>query len=399
MSQTALSSLMLAHHAGQTLQQEFYTDTEIFRLEMEKIFLKSWLYTGHVSQIPRRGDYFLFRMDRESVIIVNSGNGEIRGLLNVCRHRGSRLCEADSGNQKLLVCPYHGWTYELNGALRGAGYAPADFDKKQFGLKQVRVRVFHGMIFINFAPDPVPFDDIEKDLDAPLKPFRLAEAKVAHRQNYPLAANWKLAVENYCECYHCKPAHPEYSIAHGRAIPHTEMVQALQPLMERAESCGLTRHSITKEWIASGPIGADRAFDRYPLYEAHVTGSRDGKPVAPLLGDIKSYDGGCTDMHIGPLTFYLAYCDHVVIYRFTPLSVNSCDCEITWLVRGDAVAGKDYHVADLTWLWDVTTIADKRIIEANAAGVASRFYEPGPYMPMEEYARRFVAWYLHALRM
>ena len=398
MTQTALASLMLAHNAGQTLQQEFYTDPEIYRLEMEKIFLKSWLYVGHISQVPNRGDYFLFRVDRESVIIVNAGNDGIRGLLNVCRHRGSRICAGESGHQKLLVCPYHGWTYELNGALRGAGHTPADFDKKQFSLKQVQVRVFHGMIFINFAADPVPFDDIEKDLDAPLKPFRLAETKVAHRQNYPLAANWKLAVENYCECYHCKPAHPEYSIAHGRAIPHAEMIAALAPVMERAESCGLTRHQVMKEWNTAGPVGADRAFDRYALYEGHVTGSRDGKPLAPLLGDIKAYDGGCTDMHIGPMTFFLAYCDHVVVYRFTPRSVDSLDCEITWLVRGDAVEGRDYKLADLTWLWDVTTIADQRIIEANAAGVASRYYEPGPYMPMEDFARRFIAWYLHALR-
>lgn len=398
MQQTSVAKLTLEHLPGQTLQQQFYTDPEIYRQEIEKIFLKSWHYVGHISQIPNRGDWFLFRMDRESVIITNAGDGAVHGLINVCRHRGSRICTEDHGSGSVLVCRYHGWAYEMNGALRGAGYTPDGFDRKKFGLKHVHVRVFHGMIFINFAADPVPFEDIEKELDEPLRPYRLAEAKVAHRQNYPLQANWKFAVENYCECYHCKPAHPEYSVAHGRAIPHAEMVEALKPVMERAEACGLTRHSVLNEWQASGPIGADRAFDRYVLYAGHVTGSRDGKPLAPLLGDIKGYDGGCTDAHIGPLTFYLIYCDHAVIYRFTPTSLDTCDCEITWLVRGDAVEGKDYSKADLIWLWDVTTIADKRIIEDNAAGVASRFYEPGPYMPLEDFARRFINWYLHAMR-
>jgi Rieske 2Fe-2S family protein len=398
MNQTSVAKLTLEHQPGQTLQREFYTDPDIYQVELEKIFFRSWLYVGHVSEIPDRGDYFLFQIDRESVIITNEGDDRIRGLVNVCRHRGARICSASKGSQKLLVCPYHGWTYELSGALRGAGYLPADFDRKKFGLKQVQVRVFHGMIFINFSADPVPFEDIERELEEPLRPYGLARAKVALRRNYPIAANWKLAVENYCECYHCKPAHPEYALAHGRAIPHAEMLPALKPVMDRAQSCGLTTHSITNEWITAGPVGADRAFDRYPLYEGHVTGSRDGKPVAPLLGDIRAYDGGCTDMHIGPMTFYLAYCDHVVVYRFTPRSLDTSDCEISWLVRGDAVEGRDYKLDDLIWLWDVTTIADKRIIEANAAGVGSRYYEPGPYMPMEDFARRFIHWYLHAMR-
>ena len=142
MTQTALASLMLAHNAGQTLQQEFYSDPEIYKLEMEKIFLKSWLYVGHGSQIPQRGDYFLFRMDSESVIIINNGNGQIRGLINVCRHRGSRLCSEAHGNEKLLVCRYHGWTYELDGALRGAGYAPAAIPTREiFGVQEIKIAV------------------------------------------------------------------------------------------------------------------------------------------------------------------------------------------------------------------------------------------------------------------
>lgn len=398
MSSTALSTLVARQPPGSSLLQPFYTDEEIFREELERIFFKSWLYVGHVSQAPNKGDYFLFRIAHESLIIVRGGDAGIRALVNVCRHRGSRVCMEPSGSRNLLVCPYHGWTYQLDGSLRGAGHTGDGFDKSRYGLKQVHVKVFHGMIFVNFDTHPVSFDPIEKDLDAPLKPYRLGQAKVAYRQNYPIAANWKLAVENYCECYHCVPSHPEYAVAHGRAVPREQMEEALKEVMERAEACGLTRHVVRNEWKASGGVGIDRGYDRYALFRGFVTGSRDGKPVAPLLGDIRDYDGGTTDMHIGPVTFYLAYCDHVVVYRFTPLTLDTCDCEITWLVRGDAHEGKDYKLEDLKWLWDVTTIADKRIIEHNAQGVHSRYYEPGPYTKMEDFARRFIEWYLDAMR-
>ena len=231
-----------------------------------------------------------------------------------------------------------------------------------------------------------------------LAPYDLAHAKVAHKQNYPISANWKLAVENYCECYHCAPAHPEYTVAHSRAIPYEEQAPLTEKVLERAPACGLTDIVVRKDWMASGGVGIDRSYDRYALLHGHVTGSRDGKPVAPLMGTINDYDGGTTDMHIGPVTFYLAYCDHIVVYRFTPLTVDSCDCEITWLVRGDAKEGVDYKLDNLIWLWDVTTIADKQIIEDNSDGVKSRYYEAAPYQPLEDFARRFIEWYLNAMR-
>ena len=145
-------------------------------------------------------------------------------------------------------------------------------------------------------------------------------------------------------------------------------------------------------------MGLDTEYQRYPLFEGYETGSRDGKPVAPLLGDLTGFNGAATDLQIGPMTFYLAYCDHVVIYHFSPHSVNSSNCTISWLVDADAEKGKDYKLEDLTWLWDVTTIADKRIIEANQAGVNSKFYEPGPYSKMEDLTQRFSEWYLDIMK-
>jgi Rieske 2Fe-2S family protein len=383
---------------GHALPRAVYHDPGIYESEIRRIFLRSWLYAGHAGQIPAKGDYFLFEVAGESVIVIRDGEGTIHALLNVCRHRGSRICDAPEGRESRLVCKYHGWTYGLDGSLKAAGFPPERLDKSRLGLKRLDVRVLQGLVFVNFDPEPAPFDLIERDLGPLLAPWRLEQAKIAHRQSYPIEANWKLAVENYCECYHCLPAHPEYSVGHGRAIPSKDYAAQLEDVLCRAELVGLSRAETRHSWLAAGPIGTDRDFERYPLLRGHLTGSRDGKPVAPLMGTISGYDGGATDLHLGPMTFGLAYCDHVVLYRFTPRRIRLTDCEITWLVDGMAVEGRDYDVAALTWLWDVTTIADKRIIERNQLGIDSRFYEPGPLSPMEDFTHRFLEWYVVNMR-
>ena len=116
--------------------------------------------SGTQSQIPQRGDYFLFNIAGESVIVVRDGEGQINALLNVCRHRGSRICDEATGRASRLVCRYHGWTYGLDGSLRAAGHTPAEFDKSKLGLRRLHARVFVGLIFINFDAAPAPFEAI-----------------------------------------------------------------------------------------------------------------------------------------------------------------------------------------------------------------------------------------------
>ncbi len=393
-----LNEVLGAWQGGTGLPGVVYRDPDLHETEIRRIFMKSWLYVGHGSQIPKGGDYFLFEIAGESVIVVRTADGGINALLNVCRHRGSRICDQPSGHESRLVCRYHGWTYGLDGGLRAAGNMPEGFDRSRLGLRRLNARVFMGLIFINFDEDPPAFEAIESDLAEPLRPYGLDRARIAHRQNYPIASNWKLAVENYCECYHCAPAHPEYSVGHGRAMPADQFASLLEEVMKRAPGVGLGTQTVRRSWLAAGTLGTDRGFDRYPLLRGHLTGSRDGAPVAPLLGSITGYDGGATDLHLGPMTFGLAYCDHVVLYRFTPRALRSTDCEITWLVNESAQEGRDYDRAKLTWLWDVTTIADKTIIERNQAGVDSRFYVPGPLSPMEDFTRRFLEWYVATMR-
>lgn len=398
MTQTDIDRLLDGQKHMHGLAQAFYRDPGVYARDIEHIYLNAWLYAGHQSEIPQPGDWFLYELERESVIIVRDNEGAINALVNVCRHRGSRVCLQSKGRSKRLACRYHGWVYDLDGALIAARQMEEGFDLSKHGLKRIHCELLQGMIFINFSSEPASFEPIQDQLGSCLAPYHLDTAKVAHRQDYPMQANWKLAVENYTECYHCTPAHPEYSRGHSLAHPDMESGEAYQALLAAAPACGLGDREINRIYLDAEGFGADYAYEHYPLIRGHVTGSEDGKPVAPLLGDIADYFGGCTDFQVGPVTFALAYCDHVVIYAFRPLGPDTSTCDITWLVRGDAVEGEDYDKERLTWLWDVTTHADKRIIENNAAGVNSRYYTPGPYSKMEHYTWKFIDWYLSAIR-
>lgn len=398
MDQAAIKELISKHPPKRALDQDFYTDPDIYERDLERIYMRSWLYAGHVSEIPKTGDWFLFELGKESVIIVRSKSDEINALVNVCRHRGSRIRSEAKGCSQRLTCPYHGWTYALDGSLLVAAHMKEGFDKSEKGLAKVRCEVLEGMIYINFDENASSFEPVRNNLTECLRPYRLDKARVAHRASYPIAANWKLSVENYTECYHCATAHKEYSAGHSLAKPEARSSDLMKQVMARAGACGLSDRAVNRIYLDAEGFGADYAYERYPLWNGHITGSNDGKPVAPLMGEIKDYDGGCTDFQVGPVTFALAYCDHVVIYRFTPVSKDRSDCDITWLVNGDAEEGKDYTKERLTWLWDVTTHADKKIIEQNALGVASRFYRPGPLSKMEEYTWLFLEWYLDTIR-
>ena len=396
MNEATLTRLIAERKAGHGLPRAFYHDPDIYQRDIERIFLNSWIYAGHQSEITRVGDYFLFELAGESVIIVRSDEDTVHALLNVCRHRGSRVCLDTSGCSSRLVCRYHGWSYGLDGQLLAAGQMPDNFDPAGYGLKQIQVERIAGLIFINFAAEPAPFCQLREDMDHCLDPYDLGRATVAHRASYTIAANWKLAMENYCECYHCRPSHPEYSRGHILATPREKWSVSQAEIDRQAAAAGFCDDTFDRTWL-HGRFGIECQHERYPLVHQHLTGSRDGQPLAPLLGEISEFVAAATDIQLGPALFGLAYNDHVVLFRFTPNAIDSTLCEVSWLVNESAVEGKDYQLEELTWLWDVTTIEDKQIIERNQQGVSSRFYQPGPFSKMEDFANRFVEWYLQAL--
>jgi Rieske 2Fe-2S family protein len=214
-----------------------------------------------------------------------------------------------------------------------------------------------------------------------------ARAKVARRGRYQVAANWKLALENYHECYHCGPAHPEFSVLHALARPRARKLRSV-------EECAGEALADFEAW-GPNPDGSEVArVMRSDLSDGVLTGSKDGALLAPLMGPA---DGACVFAELGYLSAFLAYADHGVVYRFIPRETLATEMEVMWLVDRDAEAGRDYDVDALAWLWDVTSLADKRIIERNQAGVLSRFYRPGPFSLMEPGARQYVERYVRDL--
>ncbi|MCB1366165.1 MAG: aromatic ring-hydroxylating dioxygenase subunit alpha [Rhodobacteraceae bacterium] len=391
------ASLIARHRPGHAMAQGFYTSDTVYADDIERIIMQDWHFAGLAGEIPDPGDFMLFELLDESVILSRGADGAIHALANVCRHRGSRVCLDRRGTARRFTCPYHAWVYDLDGSLRSARLMGDDLDRAALGLKKVPMELFHGMIFVSFAARPTSFAAIRADLDPVLAPFALERTKIACRKSYPVAANWKLLVENYNECYHCAPAHPEFRRAHPTHMDAARMQPFNDAMAPRAAALGIATEYIDKVGTLCPEGSVDYTFSRHSLYDGYATGSEDGQPLAPLLGNLAGYDNAASDLYVGLLNPMLIYNDHVVIYRFIPDGKDRSVQEIIWLVREDAEAGKDYHPDRLTWLWDVTTIADKAIIEDNQKGVASRYYDPGPLAEMEAYTARFLATYLDRL--
>ena len=382
-----------------SLDQKFYKDTSIFDLEKHNIFYNSWIFIGHESQIPNKGDFFVYKLLDEEIIVLRNKENKVKAFFNVCRHRGSRVCLEEKGNTSRFSCPYHSWTYNLDGKLLAAKSLREGIDKSKLGLHPCNIESASGMLLINLSDNPQSLKNLQSDLKEPFEMFGFKDLKVAAHKNYPIASNWKLAVENYQECYHCAPAHPEYSLSHSLKIEDEPgFDEAQEKMMNNLESCGLKDIEVNKDFSNKDPDQEQYAYSRYALFDGYMTGSKDGKPLAPLLGDIKEFNQGCSDFNIGPVSYFLAYCDHIVGYIFTPTSQDQCQCDIYWLVNKDAEENKDYDKESLMWLWDVTTYADETIIVNNQKGVNSIKYQSGPYTDKEQSTRRFIKWYLSELK-
>jgi Rieske 2Fe-2S family protein len=394
-----LASLIGARRPGHALARDFYTDSAVFDLDMERMLLRHWFCAGHLSSIPRAGDYLVVDLGPESVIVVRTPANEVRALLNVCRHRGSRLLAGRSGKvqSSRLTCPYHAWSYDLDGNLLVARQMPESFRHADIGLKSLPVRVMEGLIFTTFAKEPLDLGGAAEALGASAGVHGWASAKIAHREMYSIKANWKLAVENYMECYHCTPAHPEFAKRHVYARPAEQRMELERAGRRRSEALGIVVPDVDHYGCAAPAGGESVAVMRSALHEGMVSATDDGRSVARLMGSFSAPDGNSTYFDIGPISDFLAYPDHGVIYRFIPRTVDQTEMEVIWLVHEAAVEGVDYDVDRLTWLWKTTSAEDKKIVEMNQAGVNSRFFEPGPYSRQELYAARFVDWYLKEL--
>jgi Rieske 2Fe-2S family protein len=310
----------------------------------------------------------------------------------------------------LLVCPYHAWSYNLDGSLRAARLMPDDFDRSTYGLHRCHVRVFHGLIFVCLSKDDPPdFDEQYAAFGSMLEFQGIADAKIAVKRDYPNVANWKLVVENFLECYHCAPAHPEYCSVHPAdqllalgAGPGSGLSDALEKYQagwdewkSRAAALG---HPFVE--IDRDETTIDMAqMTRLPINDrGYESETRDGKAAcARLMGNIKERDNGETAFAFHPVGYILAFNDFAMMARFTPRDARNTDVQVNWLVHKDAEEGVDYDPDNVAWIWDVTVKQDKRITENNQLGIQSSRYQPGPYSQHELRVVTFVKWYLRHL--
>jgi Rieske 2Fe-2S family protein len=284
----------------------------------------------------------------------------------------------------------------LEGELISARNMPKDFAPADNGLHKVNLVLIGGLIFICLSDNPPSTESLQRELKPIFDLFGFNCMKLAEQKSYRIPANWKLAVENYQECYHCANSHQEFAQIHAMAKPPTLFNSAKANFTKAKQN--MPKFKCSNSYFNLAEHGQEGfQYDRNPLIRGALSGSKDGKPLAPLLGALSDYDGGASELMIGPLSYFLIYDDHMIGYRFVPISIDECVCEVSWFVNASAVPNKDYQLAQLTWLWDVTTQADKTIIMNNQKGVDSRFYIPGRLSAMETFQQSFLDWYLKTL--
>lgn len=396
-----IATLRNAYRAGGPLQRAFYTAPDVFNADLDRIWRRQWLYAGHTCQIPNAGDWMTWSIGADQVLLVRGRDGEIRAFHNVCRHRGARICNAGQGTSKLLVCPYHAWTYDLDGRLRTVTEREFGVPSAEMGLMPIALRDLGGLLFIALGDDPVSFDQPAAEIAPAMAQQGFADARVAHTIRYRVQANWKLVFENNRECYHCDSAHPEYV---SGTYDTARFDAARLPEVERQTAAAATRFEslgLGSAVASSTMTGTHWRVSRSPLMDGWQTQSLDGRPVAPLMGRMRDRDRwsrGTLRCTVFPNFWQHASDDHAVATRLTPIDAVTTEVDVTWFVHKDAEAGRDYDIARLLPFWQRTSEQDWVICAANQLGVASPAYRPGRYsLTREPNVQQFIDWYLAAL--
>ncbi|ANF57431.1 aromatic ring-hydroxylating oxygenase subunit alpha [Halotalea alkalilenta] len=377
-----------------SLPQPLYNDERVHQLDIERIFAQEWLIAGMGCEIPSKGNYLTIEIGDNPVLVVRGADGAIHAFHNVCRHRGSRLCLHERGKVAKLVCPYHQWTYELDGRLLFAGTEMGtDFSMADYGLKPVHVREAGGFVFVSLAENPVSIDDFFATLEHYMAPYDMANTKVAVKSEIIEQANWKLVIENNRECYHCNGSHPELLNTLLEWDDVTDP-RASEAFKQHVAACAM-------RWDTQGIPHAHASFGlrnrivRMPLTEGAVSMTFDGKQGCnKLMGRITDPDLG--SMRILHLPHSWNHCmgDHLINFTVWPLSAQRTKVITKWIVHKDAVEGVDYDVARLRQVWDATNDQDRRLAEENQRGINSLAYQPGPYSKTYEFGViDFLDWY------
>ncbi len=373
---------------AKTLPRRYFVSPDVFAQEQEKIFSKQWVLVGHQSRIAQAGDYFTAEIAGESLIIVRDKRGEIHGFYNVCRHRGSRLIENRKGQLSAAIqCPYHAWTYGLDGRLLGAPHMDdvLGFNKTDYSLHPVNVALWEGFIFVNLAEAGaltsilsqrerrkqdgfVSLEDWFAPLAGKFARWNLPSLRSARRIEYDVRANWKLIFQNYSECYHCLGVHPELS----KISPHDS---AENDLIEGPFLGGFMRIASDKSLTISGhtcalPVGdfGDEDF-RFVFYYS-----------------------------IFPNMLMSLHPDYVMVHQLVPQSPGRTLIFCNWFFHPEAFEREDFKPEDAIEFWDMVNRQDWHVCELSQQGISSRAYVPGPYSARESIPAAWDREYLRHLR-
>ncbi|MBP6735966.1 MAG: aromatic ring-hydroxylating dioxygenase subunit alpha [Rhodobacteraceae bacterium] len=387
-----------ARRPNQSLSRDLYCDDGVYQADLAQVFYREWLFALPAAALDKTGSYQTLQIGAYPVVVIRGADGRIRAFHNVCRHRGQRLCSKVTGATPKLVCPYHQWTYDLDGKLLFARDMGPDFDPAAHGLKKVHCVDLGGMVFVCLAEVPPPIADLAGKLTSHLAPSGLADSKVAFTSSIVEKGNWKLVIENNRECYHCGGSHPSLcrTFSDNPKIgamdgPHSASPEILSH-WERCEAAGLpsrfTHHPEFQWRLARIPL----------LNNAESYTMTTKAAVARRMGKMPFNDAGSLLFYHYPNTWNHFLGDHAITFRVLPISATETEVTTTWLVHKDAVEGVDYDLKTLTEVWMATNDEDRIVVEENQKGILSPAYEPGPYSPIqEEGVIQFVDWYCNLM--
>jgi Rieske 2Fe-2S family protein len=353
---------------AKTLAQQYFVSPKVFAEEQDRIFSKQWVLVGHQSQLAEAGDYFVAALAGESLIVVRDQRSVIRGFYNVCRHRGTRLKEDACGHASAIRCPYHAWTYGLDGQLIGAPHMDQlpDFDKADYSLHAVNLALWEGLIFVNLADSPTPLEEWFAPLNGKFSHWNLPKLRAAKRIEYDVKANWKLMFENYSECYHCPGVHPMLSKVSPYDSAENDLTEGpfLGGFMKINKGAGLT-----------------------------MSGKACALPVGKIenLQEVFYYS-------IFPNVLLSLHPEYVMVHQLWPKSPERTLILCDWFFHPDAFNRSDFKPEDAIEFWDMTNRQDWRVCELSQQGIASRAYKPGPYSPRESIPAAWDREYLRQMR-
>jgi Rieske 2Fe-2S family protein len=346
-----------------TLPRAYYTSEEVYREEADRIFARRWLCVGRAEQIARPGDYFLAEVAGESLIVVRDKQEGARAFFNVCRHRGTRLCENIAGRLNgAIQCPYHGWTYGLDGRLLGAPHMSETegFDPADFPLHAAALGAWDGFLFVNLEPPPPTLEATLAPIASKFTAWRLGELRAFRRIEYDVRANWKLFFQNFSECYHCPRIHPELTrLSHYRS----------------------GANDLTEGPILGGYMAIDPPGDSLTLSGQAAC----PQPVGPLGDDDRRR---VYYYSVFPNLFLTLLPDYAMWHTLWPVGPDRTRIVCEWLFAPGAAspaAGPEDAIA----FWDRTNRQDWHVCELAQQGVSSRAYTPGPYAVQESLLAAF----------